>query len=79
VKLSRLERISWVWCSWVFGVVFVAVAVLLPSEKGIIGKMVAAAFALLFMCFYGTNSLLARLVEKDAARAMSGEAAVDTQ
>lgn len=68
MKLSRIERLTWVGCPWLFGAVYIVVGLILPAGGEPVVKTLMIGLGLLFMCLYCIASLLAKLVEKDTAK-----------
>ena len=70
MKLSRFEKIVYVGCPWLFGVVFILVG-LLAEFAHPFTKMLCTGFGLLFISLYCICALLAKIAEKDTRESVS--------
>lgn len=67
MKLTKIQKFSWIGCPWLFGTVLLVAGLVIPAGDHPVVKTLNIGLALVLFGLYGTNSLLARLVEKDAA------------
>ena len=63
MKLSKLEKLTYVGCPWLFGVVFVIVGALSGSSSAL-NRLLCSASGLLFISLFCICSLLLKLIEK---------------
>ena len=63
MKLTKIQKFSWIACPGLFGVVLLVTGIALRADEPHL-KTLNLGLAFLLLTLYGTNSLLARLVEK---------------
>lgn len=64
MKLSKLEKITYVGCPWLFGVIYVIVA-LLTKSKDTLATVIIGGTGLILISLFCVCSLLAKIVDKD--------------